>query len=210
MVGWGMKYIINAKYPGEWRGTSFGFVLNWQEQLAKYEEFDLEIASPKQKLRMLQNAVGDVEALARVKLMNDHDVARGHPPLTYERYVQVLLSTCSTYDSQHSSGDRRKRVVYQSELAPDPDIYDYNDYAAYSVDTDVTDIMAFATDTTRLGNRSGSGNQSSDRIPYSEWIQLPKEERNKILAKRKQERLENARRSQTSHPATRRAHTHKH
>jgi hypothetical protein len=23
-----MKYIINAKYPGEWRGTSFGFV--WQ------------------------------------------------------------------------------------------------------------------------------------------------------------------------------------
>ena len=54
---------------------------------------------------MLQNAVGDVEALARVKLMNDHDVARGHPPLTYERYVPALLSTCSTYDSQRSSGD---------------------------------------------------------------------------------------------------------
>jgi hypothetical protein len=68
--------------------------------------------------------------------------------------------------------------------------------------------MAFATDTTPSGNRSGSGNQSSDCIPYSEWIQLPEEERNKILAKRKQERLENARRSQTSHPATHRAHTH--
>jgi hypothetical protein len=103
-----MRYIINAKYPGEWRGTSFGFVLHWQEQLAKYEELDLEITPPKQKLDMLQNAVGDVEALERVKLMNDHDVARGHPPLTYKRYVQVLLSTCSTYDSQHSSGDRKK------------------------------------------------------------------------------------------------------
>jgi hypothetical protein len=100
-----MKYMINAKYPGEWRGTSFRFVLHWQEQLAKYEELDLEITPPKQKLRMLQNAVGDVEALAQVKLMNDHDVACAHPPLTYERYFQVLLSTCSTYDSQRSSGD---------------------------------------------------------------------------------------------------------
>jgi hypothetical protein len=27
-----MKYIINARFPGEWRGTSFGFVLYWQEQ----------------------------------------------------------------------------------------------------------------------------------------------------------------------------------
>jgi hypothetical protein len=61
---------------------------------------------------------------------------------------KVLLSTCSTYDSQRSSGDRKKRAVYQSELAPDVDIYDYNDYAAYSVDTDVTDIMAYAPDTT--------------------------------------------------------------
>jgi hypothetical protein len=100
-----MKYIINAKYPAEWRGTSFRFVLHWQDQLATYKELDLEITPSKQKLCMLQNAVGDVEALARVKLMNDHDVARGHPPLTYEKYVQVLLSTCSTYDSQRSSGD---------------------------------------------------------------------------------------------------------
>jgi hypothetical protein len=97
---------------------------------------------------MLQNAVGEVEALARVKLVNDHDVAHGHPPLTYERYVQVLLSTCSTYDSQCSSGDQKKRAVYQSQLAPDPDPYDYNDYTAYSVDTDVTEIMAYAMDTT--------------------------------------------------------------
>jgi hypothetical protein len=50
---------------------------------------DLEGTPPKQKLQMLQNAVGDVEALAQVELMNDHDIARGHPPLTYERYVQV-------------------------------------------------------------------------------------------------------------------------
>jgi hypothetical protein len=94
-----MKYIINAKYPGEWRGTSFGSVLHWQEQLAKYKELDLEITPPKQKLSMLQNAVGDVDTLAWVTFMNDHDVSHGYPPLTYERYVQVLLSTCSMNDS---------------------------------------------------------------------------------------------------------------
>jgi hypothetical protein len=115
------KYTINARYPGEWRGTSFGFVLHWQEQLAKYEELDLEVTPLKQKLRMLQNAVGDVEALAQVKLMNDHDIAHGHPPLTYERCVQVLLSVCSTYDSQRSASDRKKQVVYQSELDLEPD-----------------------------------------------------------------------------------------
>jgi hypothetical protein len=36
---------------------------------------------------------------------------------------------------------------------------------------------------TRFENISGSSNQSSDHIPYSEWIQLPEEQRNKILAK---------------------------
>jgi hypothetical protein len=68
--------------------------------------------------------------------------------------------------------------------------------------------MAYATDATQFGNRSGSGNQSSNCIPYSEWIQLPEEQQNQILAKRKQERWENARRNQTSHPTTCRANTH--
>jgi hypothetical protein len=108
-----------------------------------------------------------------------------------------------------SSGDQKRQEVYLSELAPDPELYEYNDsYTAYSVDTDINEIMAYATDTTRFGNRSDSGNQSSNRIPYSEWIQLPEEQQNKILAKRKQERLENARCSQTSHPTTHYANTH--
>jgi hypothetical protein len=118
------------------------------------------------------------------------------------------LSTCSTYDSQRSSSDQKKRAVYQSELAPDIDQYDDVEYAAYSVDTDVVDIMAYAADTTRFGNRNGSTNQSSNRMPYSEWIQLPEEQQNKILAKRKQERLDNARKSQPSHTNTQRVNTH--
>jgi hypothetical protein len=68
--------------------------------------------------------------------------------------------------------------------------------------------MAYATDTTCFGNKSGSSNQSSTRIPYSEWIMLPEEEQNKMLSKRKQERLDKARNIQASNPVTRRANTH--
>jgi hypothetical protein len=48
--------------------------------------------------------------------MNDHDVVRGHPPLTNERYVQVLLSTCSTYDSQHHLVIKRNKQYISRSL----------------------------------------------------------------------------------------------
>jgi hypothetical protein len=55
-----LQYITTARFPGSWRGTSYGFVLHWKEQIMRYEKLDLEPFPPKQKLRMLQNAVGDV------------------------------------------------------------------------------------------------------------------------------------------------------
>jgi hypothetical protein len=89
--------------------------------------------------------------------------------------------------------------MYQYEFALDLDPYEDNDFASYSVNTDVMEIMANETDTTRFGNRSGSGHQSSNRIPYSEWSKMLEEERKKILAQRKKERLETAHGSQTRH-----------
>jgi hypothetical protein len=64
----------------------------------KYERLELEDFPPMQKLRMLQNAVDDVTELAYVKQIGDQDIARGNPPLTYENYMGLLLSACSTYD----------------------------------------------------------------------------------------------------------------
>jgi hypothetical protein len=64
----------------------------------KYERLELEDFPPKQKLRMLQNAVGDVTELTYVKQIGDQDIARGNHPLTYENlrscyYLHVLLLT---------------------------------------------------------------------------------------------------------------------
>jgi hypothetical protein len=32
-----LQYITTARYPGSWRGTLYGFILHWKEQVMKYE-----------------------------------------------------------------------------------------------------------------------------------------------------------------------------
>jgi hypothetical protein len=72
-----LTYITGARFPGNWRGKSHAFVLHWREQVSQYEKLELEEFPPKQKLRMLQNAVGDVADLSNVKQLSDQVVARG-------------------------------------------------------------------------------------------------------------------------------------
>ena len=86
-----LKYITSARYPGTWRGTSYAFVLHWKEQVAHYEKLELEAIPPKQKLRMLQNTVGDVSDLANVKQLSDQVVARRGQALVFEGYCFCLL-----------------------------------------------------------------------------------------------------------------------
>jgi hypothetical protein len=75
-----VKYIKTARYPDNWRGTSFAFVLHWQEQVRSYESLELEEFPPRQKLRMIQNAVGDLTELETVKKLADLGVANWNRP----------------------------------------------------------------------------------------------------------------------------------
>jgi hypothetical protein len=107
-----LQYVTTARFPGNWRGTAYSFVLHWKEQVMQYEKLELEPFHSKQKLRMLQNAVGDVSELAYVKQIGDQDIARGNPPLLYESYMELLLSACSTYDKKTMLPGKQKRAVY--------------------------------------------------------------------------------------------------
>ena len=144
-----LKYITSARYPGTWRGTSYAFVLHWKEQVAHYEKLELEAIPPKQKLRMLQNTVGDVSDLANVKQLSDQVVARGGRALDFEGYIELLLSACSTYDKNHATGSKSgQRNVYSTHIEAPDDAYRYaTDLRAYHVDIDVSEILAHATDT---------------------------------------------------------------
>ena len=48
-----LQYITIARYPGNWRGTSYAFVLHWKEQVMQYEKLEVEDFPAKQKHRFL-------------------------------------------------------------------------------------------------------------------------------------------------------------
>jgi hypothetical protein len=153
-----LQYITKTQYPGTCRGTSHAFVLHWKEQIMKYEKFELEAFPPKQKLRLLQNAVGDVAELLYIKQIGDQDVSHGYQPLTYESYMELLLLACSTYDKNLNLPGKQKRAVYQTEIDkyddsdyPHDDIYD-SGYKAYHVHTDISVILVNNTNTNLFGN----------------------------------------------------------
>jgi Reverse transcriptase (RNA-dependent DNA polymerase) len=190
-----LQYITTTRFPGNWRGTSYGFVLHWKEQVMRYEKLELDPFPQKQKLRMLQNAVGDVTELAYVKQIGDQDIARGNPPLSYESYLELLLSACSTYDKKLTLPGKHKRAVYAAAMSSDDADYRFDDtgygeYEAFHVDTDITDIMAYATNTNRLGNnRNNTGKPNVNFIPREEWNKLTQEQKDRLIAKRRQERM---------------------
>jgi hypothetical protein len=122
---------------------------------------------------MLQNAIGDVTELAYVKQIGDQDIARGNPPLTYENYMEFLLSACSTYDKKNTFPGKQKRAVYTATTSDDKSDGYYNvgqddDYAVYSIDTDVSDIMENTTNASRFGNTSINSNSKSTFLPRDE------------------------------------------
>jgi hypothetical protein len=147
-----LQYITTTQYPGTWSGSSYGFVLHWKEQVMKYKRLELEAFPPKQKIRLLQNSVGDVTELAYVNQIGDQDIARGKVPLTYESYLELLLSACSTYDKKIHNTGKQNRAVYHVVMGDEkPDFSSHisndPDYEAYWIDTDNSDIFFHATNT---------------------------------------------------------------
>ena len=87
------RYVVavyyNVTFPRKLAGTSYDFVLHWNEQVFKYEQLEVDLFPPKHRLRMLQNTVGEVREIAYVKQIGDQDVARGRDPLDYETYIEL-------------------------------------------------------------------------------------------------------------------------
>jgi hypothetical protein len=187
-----LKYITSARYPGNWRKTSYAFVLHWKEQVMHYEKLELENVPPNQKLLMLQNTVGDIADLANVKQLSDQVVASGGANLGFKEYLEFLLSACSSYDKTHATPRSGQRNVYTTNVEHDDNFFDAQDAYTYGVDTDVTDILAHATDMRFKGSASSNRNDKSPFVPREDWLKLTPEKREDILAKRRAERSSQA------------------
>jgi hypothetical protein len=94
----------------------------------------VEDLPPKQKLRMIQNAIGDVAELAHVKQLADLGVANGNMPLTYDSYLALLLEACATFDTWHELPGKQKLAVYTTVISGNnlDDPYDPVDDAGYT------------------------------------------------------------------------------
>jgi hypothetical protein len=123
---------------------------------------------------MIQNAVCDVMKLAHVKQLADLGIAKGNKALIYDTYVDLLLEACFTFDKRQALHVRQKGAVYSSVLSDNAlnypyDPHDDGQYKTYQVDTDISEIMAYAADSNRVGNHPGSSSQASNRVPYADW-----------------------------------------
>ncbi|MFA9289401.1 MAG: reverse transcriptase domain-containing protein, partial [Weeksellaceae bacterium] len=148
--------------------------------------------------------------LAYVKQIGDQDIARGNPPLLYDSYMELLLSACSTFDKKITLPGKQKRAVYTTTVETDPDMYQSgnNDegYAVYNIDTDISDIMMVNSTNTSSDGQSTSSALS--RVPRDEWDKLTQEQRDRLIAKRRQERMNQRNGNRKPFQAKRQANVH--
>jgi hypothetical protein len=121
-----LRCITTARYPDNWRGTAFYFVLHWQEQVWLYERLELEAFLRRQKIFMIQNDVCEATVSAHVKQLADLGISNGNKALTYDNYVDLLLEACSTFDKRRALPERQKRAMYLSVLSDNDLNYPYD------------------------------------------------------------------------------------
>ena len=141
-----MEYITTTKIiDGKWRGTTEGYIIHWQEQVRKYNELvDIkDHISDALKLNMLQNAVQGLSDLRNVKITADLLKVQLGKTMSYDNYVDVLLSAAQTADSKQSHRPGRSnntRSVFQHTQEPPivnsaHDDYYYPNTDIYGIDT---------------------------------------------------------------------------
>ena len=110
-----LSYITSVKIDDDsWQGTAEGFILNWQEQLAKYENITdtAETFSDIQKYNMLQNAVMPITDLHNVKVNVDIWYIITGNILSYQQYVGLLLSAASLHDTKFGAEQHQHMDMY--------------------------------------------------------------------------------------------------
>ena len=96
-----LSYITSARLgSGEWKGSTAGFVIHWQDKVRIYEKQvpRSDHFSDGQKRTMLQNAVQLIKELRAVKNSADMERTKSGHELSYDEYTSLLLSVCTAYD----------------------------------------------------------------------------------------------------------------
>ena len=169
-----LSYLTSTKLnKSHWRGTHHAFILHWCDQLRKYEDMidKVDHFTQNVKMVMLQNAVSNVPALHQVKTQSAHDIARGEPPLDYNKYKILLLSAATIEDEKLSfSRTRPQRTIHLHEQDPSPSEMD----VSFDIDTDINSLEVNATNQV---NKPPTKNNFRPSMTRDQWNSLSAEEK---------------------------------
>jgi hypothetical protein len=112
-----LSYITSVRlWSGEWNGSTEGFITHWTNQVRLYERQVpiCDHVSDGQKQIMLENAVTPISELRQVKNNSDLEQTKTGQSLTYDKYLNLLLSAATAYDNQFASKKPNRNVLMHS------------------------------------------------------------------------------------------------
>ena len=164
-----LSYITSARLGnGEWKGSTEGFILHWQDQVRLYER-QVPISdhfSDGQKRIMLENAVHHVSELRQVKNNADLEKTKTGVVLSYDQYLSLLLSAAVAFDVRATS-KRSNHQIFAHEL-----IQNENDIDSFDIETPVSIVQAYA-----MTNPKSSYSEPKPRMSKGQWYTLNEKER---------------------------------
>jgi hypothetical protein len=103
---------------GNWRGTTHGYLLHWQDQVRKYHTMvpRSDNFHDNQLRTMIQNAVKSQPALQVVQSQANQFKVQNGKDLSYQQYCALLESAAVEYDDTNKDKPRASRKVYSHDL----------------------------------------------------------------------------------------------
>ena len=168
-----LSYITSIRLgSGTWKGSTHSFILHWQNQVRLYETQvpTSDHFSPGQKLHMLQNSVEPIQELRTVRTQTAQHKTQTGNDITYDQYVELLLSASSTYDAQFTPQQQRSR----NHRPPAHAVYNHgvtygNADAYYDIDSPV-DVIQVNAHQRPITPRVPGSSMSKDQ-----WTRLSKD-----------------------------------
>ena len=150
-----LEYITTyTLHDSGWKGSSEVFILNWCDKMRKYEDLvdKKDHFNGPVKRTMLENAVRGVSELNQVKTQDAHDAAHGGKPLTYDAYLNLLLSKAITYDAARGLTRNSKRTIQAHEFGIEEE--DSHVDESFDIDTDLASLEIHNADRKPTGRRA--------------------------------------------------------
>jgi len=130
-----IEYLNIARLDSTWKSSSQKFLIQWRDKLRQLQEITPlpEHYADNVKKRMLEAAVRLIPALGGVKSIDEHNVAIGQPPLSFDAYFNLLVSAAVRRDHQLGNASRSRHTVNAHHLNHSEALSGH-DYGEFDVD----------------------------------------------------------------------------